>query len=275
MEKGNLRCDANVSVRTVGDDAVRHAGRDQEPELDPIRGEGHRARDRAAGRGDRAGRARSSRRRGCGTPAPAARSRCAARKRRTTIVISRSPTCGALVVDEAWIARAPPRHAGAAAGPARAASSRDYGLAAPDAETLTLGARARGLLRGRRGAGAPAEARRELGDRRGPALDERAQDLGRGRVSFPVAPGRLAGLLRARRGGEISAASAKEMLVDDARLACRRRQRSSWRRGSARIRDAGAVEDAVARGRRRQPVAGRGLPRRARRRRSVGSSARS
>ena len=44
MEEGNLRCDANVSVRRPGRPA-RHPLRGQEPELDALR----RPRDRARG----------------------------------------------------------------------------------------------------------------------------------------------------------------------------------------------------------------------------------
>ena len=38
MEEGSLRCDANVSLRPVGHRGVRHEGRDQEHELDPLAG---------------------------------------------------------------------------------------------------------------------------------------------------------------------------------------------------------------------------------------------
>ena len=93
LEEGSLRCDANVSVRPVGATDARHQGRDQEPQLVPLRAEGDRVRDRAAERARRATAAASCRRRGCGTPTPAAPSRCAARRRRTTIATSRSPTC--------------------------------------------------------------------------------------------------------------------------------------------------------------------------------------
>ena len=38
MEEGSLRCDANISLRPVGADGVRHQGRDQEHELGPFAG---------------------------------------------------------------------------------------------------------------------------------------------------------------------------------------------------------------------------------------------
>ena len=49
MEKGHLRCDANVSVRLQGRREVRHQGRSQEPELVPVFETGAGLRDRAPG----------------------------------------------------------------------------------------------------------------------------------------------------------------------------------------------------------------------------------
>ena len=49
MEEGSLRCDANVSLRPRGRSRARHEGRDQEPELVPLRPARARVRDRAAG----------------------------------------------------------------------------------------------------------------------------------------------------------------------------------------------------------------------------------
>ncbi len=46
MQEGSFRCDANVSVRPAGPGVARHARRDQEPELLPLR----RARDQPRGR---------------------------------------------------------------------------------------------------------------------------------------------------------------------------------------------------------------------------------
>ena len=53
MEQGQMRCDANVSLRPRGDRRVRHADRDEEPQLAALRRAGRRVRDRAAGRGAR------------------------------------------------------------------------------------------------------------------------------------------------------------------------------------------------------------------------------
>ena len=56
MEEGNLRCDANVSLRPAGSDAG-HAGRGEEPQLVPLSPAGSRARERSAGGRPRRGRA--------------------------------------------------------------------------------------------------------------------------------------------------------------------------------------------------------------------------
>ncbi len=91
MEKGQFRCDANVSLRRTGRDGLRHAHRDQEPELLPPRRGGDRGRDRAP---ERAPRRRQVRRPGDHglrpgrAPDPRA---CASRRTPTTIAISRIP----------------------------------------------------------------------------------------------------------------------------------------------------------------------------------------
>ena len=69
MEEGSLRCDANVSVRPVGTDGIRHQDRGQEPQLVPLRAEGARVRNRAPDRRCSSRAAASCRRRGCGTSA--------------------------------------------------------------------------------------------------------------------------------------------------------------------------------------------------------------
>ena len=58
MEKGQFRCDANVSVRRRRRREARHAHGAEEPELVPLRRARDRARDRAPGRADRVGRRR-------------------------------------------------------------------------------------------------------------------------------------------------------------------------------------------------------------------------
>ena len=99
MEEGSLRCDANVSVRPVGEsrlgtkaevknlNSFRYLRQALEYEIErqiDLR------RTRAAA---------SSRKRGCGIRRPAAPSRCAARKKRTTTATSRSRICRRSSVD--------------------------------------------------------------------------------------------------------------------------------------------------------------------------------
>ena len=69
-----------------------HADRAEEHELVQLRGEGDRARDRAADPRSTRRAARSSRRRCISTPRTRSRRRCAPRKRRRTTATSRSPT---------------------------------------------------------------------------------------------------------------------------------------------------------------------------------------
>ena len=93
LEEGSLRCDANVSIRPVGADDARHEGGSEERQLVPLSPEGARLRDRTADRRRRTRRPRRAGNAARSTPRRAAPTRCAARKRRTTTAISRSPTC--------------------------------------------------------------------------------------------------------------------------------------------------------------------------------------
>ena len=63
MEEGSLRCDANVSIRPVGDDRAGHQDRAQEHELVPLRDAGHQRGDRAPDGAARSGRGGRCRRR--------------------------------------------------------------------------------------------------------------------------------------------------------------------------------------------------------------------
>ena len=82
MEKGSLRCDANVSVREAGRDGLPHEDRAEEHELVHVRRRRHRGRGRAADRASTSRAARSCRRRCTSTRRPGASRRCARRRRR-------------------------------------------------------------------------------------------------------------------------------------------------------------------------------------------------
>ncbi len=110
LRRGHGEGEPPVRRKRVGarvpDGAVRHARRDQEPELDSVRREGDRARDRAPGRSARTRGEDRPKRRGSGTRRAAAPSPCGARKtpnRPRDIFPSR--TSGS-AVDDAWIREA-------------------------------------------------------------------------------------------------------------------------------------------------------------------------
>ena len=124
MEKGSLRCDANVSVREAGGDRVPHEDRAQEHELVQVR----RRRDRGRGRRDRSAStrraARSCRRRSTTTPPPGRSRRCARRRRRTTTATSRArPRPGRAAGRAGRGPRRGPRASGRAHPPARGEKS--------------------------------------------------------------------------------------------------------------------------------------------------------
>ncbi|HTD53394.1 MAG TPA: Asp-tRNA(Asn)/Glu-tRNA(Gln) amidotransferase subunit GatB [Thermoanaerobaculia bacterium] len=210
MEKGNLRCDANVSVR-AGEDAplgtrveiknlnsIRFVAKALEYEIE--------RQTRALEKGERvvletrlwdaaAGRTVSMR----------------GKEEAHDYRYFPEPDLGALIVDEAWIAEAVadlpelPRAR-------RARLIADYGIAPADAETITS-ARELADYFEQTSRQAPArlaaqwvtgEVLRWMKERKLSPEDA---------LSFPVTPSRLAGLLGLVERGDISAASAKEVFA--------------------------------------------------------------
>ena len=242
MEKGNLRCDANVSVRSAADAAF--GTRVEIKNLNSIRFVAkaieHEIERQAAAieRGERivletrlwdaaAGRTVSMR----------------GKEEAHDYRYFPEPDLGALIVDEAMVAQAAselpelPR-----ARQARFVSR--YGLSRPDAETLTsareladyfekLAVLAPGKLAGNWVTG---EVLRWMKERKISPEDA---------LSFPISPERLAGLLRLLEDKEISAASAKEVFAamldspEDARTIVKEK-------GLGQMSDAGELEAAVA-----------------------------
>jgi Asp-tRNA(Asn)/Glu-tRNA(Gln) amidotransferase B subunit len=92
MQEGSFRCDANVSVRPVGQAAFRHPARNQEPELVPLHAAGDRLRSAVADRHLEDGGSIEQ-----ATvlfdPVTAKRAPCAPRKTRTITATSPTPTC--------------------------------------------------------------------------------------------------------------------------------------------------------------------------------------
>ena len=92
MEEGSLRCDANVSVRPVGE--TRLGTKTEIKNLNSFRNVARAIEPRSSARSSCSRpAARSCRRRAASTPSAAAPGRCAARRRRTTTATSPSPTC--------------------------------------------------------------------------------------------------------------------------------------------------------------------------------------
>jgi aspartyl-tRNA(Asn)/glutamyl-tRNA(Gln) amidotransferase subunit B len=242
MEKGNLRCDANVSVRaSAGADfgtrveiknlnSIRYVARAIEHEIE--------RQAEALQRGERivmetrlwdvaAGRTVSMR----------------AKEEAHDYRYFPEPDLGALVVDEAWIAEA----ASELPELPRARQQRfvsQYGLTPSDASTLTsareladyfeeLAALAPGRLAANWVTG---EVLRWMKERR--ISQEEA-------LSFPVAPARLAGLLSLLEKKEISNASAKEVFAAMLDSPAEARALVA-EKGLGKLDDAGALETLVA-----------------------------
>ena len=275
MEKGNLRCDANVSVRAARRTAPLGT-RVEIKNLNSIRfvAKAHRARDRRGRRRRSRAASGSSRRRASGTSRPGARSRCAARKRRTTTGTSRSRTWARSSSTRPGSRRRRARCPSCRARGARA-SSRSTGSRRADAETLVSAreladyfedARASASLRKLAANWVTGEVLRWMKERKISPEDA---------LVVPGLAGAPGGAPRARRVGRDLGGLGQGGLRGDAGLARARPRRSSREKGLGQMRDAGALEAVVAEVVAREPLAGRALPLRARPRPSAGSSGRS
>ena len=242
MEKGSLRCDANVSVRASETapfgtrveiknlNSIRFVAKAIEHEIErqgEVLGRGEKIAQETRLWDEKAGRT------------VAMRSKEEAHDYR----YFPEPDLGLLVVDEAWIAEA----AGAMPELSRARRARfieEFGLSLQDAETL-VSARQLADYFERTAAAAPpkltanwitGEVLRWMKERR--VSNEEA-------LSFSVSPERLAGLVKLVEAGEVSAASAKEVL---AAMLDSPAEASAIvaERGLGSIRDTGALEGAVA-----------------------------
>ena len=243
MEKGSLRCDANVSVRPSETapfgtrveiknlNSIRFVAKAIEHEIErqaEVLGRGEKIVQETRLWDEKAGRT------------VAMRSKEEAHDYR----YFPEPDLGALAVDDAWIEEA---KAGLPELPEAKASRfhQSYGLAEHDIETLVSARELADYFESVAGAGAPpklaanwvtGEVLRWMKERKVSVEDA---------LTFPVSPARLAGLLRLVEGGEISAASAKDVLVEmldsPAEAAA-----IVAAKGLGQIRDAGALEAAVA-----------------------------
>src|SRR5438552_1128755 len=242
MEKGNLRCDANVSVRASAQaplgtrveiknlNSIRYVARAIEHEIE--------RQAEALERGERIVMETRLWDVAAGRTVP-----MRGKEEAHDYRYFPEPDLGALIVDEAWVAAAVselpelPR-----ARQARFAAQ--YGLSRPDAETLTS---SRELADYFEQLAALAPARLAANWVTGEVLrwmKERHLSP-ENALSFPIAPARLAGLLALLEGKEISNASAKEVFA--AMLDSSSEARAIVaEKGLGKMSDASALETAVA-----------------------------
>ena len=189
MEKGQLRCDANVSIRRAGQTTL--GTKTELKNLNSIkrRREGTRpprsrasARGRVAAAAIRAGDACST------TPTTTSLRSCAPRSTRTTTATSPSPTCRCSRVDAAWLAAARDAAARAAVGARRAAGDPVW----------TAGIRRRHPVRRARAGGLPRGGGVECRSQAGQQLDH---DRGASRSEGARLDGWRPGRTRCRRRG--------------------------------------------------------------------------
>jgi aspartyl-tRNA(Asn)/glutamyl-tRNA(Gln) amidotransferase subunit B len=238
MEKGNLRCDANVSIRSSEDaplgtrveiknlNSIRFVAKALEHEIE--------RQTRALERGERieletrlwdanAGRTVSMR----------------GKEEAHDYRYFPEPDLGALVVDDAWIAEAA---AGLPELPRarRARLAAEYGIPAAEAETITSARELADYFEQTAREASPALAAHWVTGEVLRWMKERKTSPEEA-LSFPVAPARLAGLLRMLDGGKISAASAKEIFA--AMLdSTSRAEEIVAAKGLGQISDAGELE---------------------------------
>ena len=241
MEEGSLRCDANVSVRPRGTEAL--GTRAEIKNLNSFRNvaraiEHEVARQVAAHRVRAAG---SSRRPASGTPTAARPSPCAPRKRPTTTATSRSPTCRRW-----WSARPGWRRCGPRLPELPAEKRRrfvaEYGLSDYDAGVLTLSREVADYFEAVARASGNAKAASNW------VMNEVLRKLkedDRPLAECPVRPGGLADLIRLIDAGTISGKIAKDVFekmwaTGDAPSAIVERE------GLVQVSDEGALEAAVA-----------------------------
>ncbi len=243
MEKGNLRCDANVSVRLSENaplgtrveiknlNSIRFVAKAIEHEIER-QGEGLAKGEKIVQEtrlwDEKAGRTVAMR----------------GKEEAHDYRYFPEPDLGLLVVDETWVREAA---AGMPELPRarRARLAKLHGLSVQDAETLVSARELADYFEATVRAGAPArlaanwvtgEVLRWMKERK--ISTEEA-------LSFPISPERLAGLLALVGSGAVSAASAKEVFV--AMLDSPAEARAIVEeKGLGRIQDSGALEAAVA-----------------------------
>ena len=147
MERGQMRVEANVSLRSARHRGVRDARRDQEHELVPVRRAGDRRRRSSARRPRSTPASRSSRRRAAGTTRGRTTYRMRIKESSDDYRYFPEPDLPPLHLDAAWLDAIRARHAGAAGG--AAGSLRHVaGPVAYDAELIVADQRRDRAVRG-------------------------------------------------------------------------------------------------------------------------------
>ena len=209
MEEGSLRCDANVSVRRRGAGALWHKSRSEKSELLPLSPARSRIRDRTPHRLDRIRRPRHSGDAPLECRRRPQRSPCAPRSSRTTIAISRIPTCSRFTSAPAWLAEIQ-RDMPELPAARRRRFMEEHGLSAYDAgglsATRALGDYFEEVVR----AGGPPKAAASWIQTE---LLRRLNDSGQPVESSPVSPAALAGLVAQIEKGSITGASGKKVFA--------------------------------------------------------------
>ncbi len=242
MEKGNLRCDANVSIRAsetapLGTrveiknlNSIRFVAKALEHEIE--------RQAEAVARGERI--ALETR---LWDPAGGRTVPMRGKEEAHDYRYFPEPDLGALIVDDAWIAEAV---SGTPELP-RARRSRfvqNYGLPVSDAETLVSSRELADYFERAVKAGSPPRVAANWITGELLRWMKERKHSGEEALSFSVSPERLAGLLAVLESGEVSAASAKEVLeaMLDSPVSARQLVQE---RGLGKLRDAGALDGIV------------------------------
>ena len=209
MEEGQIRWDANISVRPEG--SAELGTRTELKNMNSFRFlqqalDAEIPRQIEVARGRRRG---STRRRCTSIPTPAPRRRCAARRRRTTTATSRSPTwCRSRSIRRGW--RSCARRSRSCRRRAWSASRTEYGLSRADATVLGSSGALAGFYEEvvAAGAGAKPAANWTMGEYLA-HLNAAGLEAGHGHVTAE----RLARLVKLVEDGTVSTSAGKEVFA--------------------------------------------------------------
>ena len=192
MEEGQIRWDANLSVRPAGSDRPRHAHRAQEHEQLPLPAAGPRGRVPAPGRRARSRRHASSQETLHFDPETGVTTPLRSKEEAHDYRYFPEPDLVPLTTDEAWIDAACAARCPSCPRPASSASAPSTGCRATTPRCSAAAAAMAGLLRRARRRGHRPQAGRQLGHGRVLGAPERRRPRARPRPRDRAAPGRAA-----------------------------------------------------------------------------------